>query len=101
MLVGEFYRILETKTPGFMLVNFSNPAELEILCVREELNLHAVFQEAYIAVSLVYCDKAWLAFYGIVIKFLPARTMPPLRADRPEEMQDLLDIVELRDPINL
>ena len=28
-------------------------------------NLHAVFQVAYITVSMVYCEKAWQALYGI------------------------------------
>ena len=82
MLVGEFQRILETKkqqsnTPGFMPVNFSNSVEsveLEILEVGETLNeqlsgrlanLHAVFQVAYTTVNMVYCEKAWQAFYGI------------------------------------
>ena len=84
MLVGEFQRSLETKkqqsnAPGFMPVNSSNSVEsveLEILQVGETLNEqlsgrlanhHAVFQVAYITVSMVYCEceYAWQAFYGI------------------------------------
>ena len=34
---------------------------------------------------------------ALVIKFLPARTMPPLTAFRPEEMQDLLPYIYSHD----
>ena len=64
----------QSNTPGFMPVNLSNSVELESLQVGETLNeqlsgrlanLHAVFQVAYITVSMVYCEKAWQALYGI------------------------------------
>jgi hypothetical protein len=69
----------QSNAPGFMPVNSSNSVEsveLEILQVGETLNEqlsgrlanhHAVFQVAYITVSMVYCEceYAWQAFYGI------------------------------------
>lgn len=57
-----------------MPVNFRNLFELEILLscrkIKEQLsgrpaNLLAMFQVAYITVSMIYCGNAWLAFYDI------------------------------------
>jgi hypothetical protein len=56
---------------------------------------------AYITVSMVHYEKAWQAFMAILIKFLPARTKPSLRAFVPEATQDLLlsshDVLGLQD----
>jgi hypothetical protein len=57
---------------SFMPVNSKNSVESGIIQVGEKLrnselaNLHAMFQVAYITVSMVYCEKAWKAFYRII-----------------------------------